>query len=137
MADEKSHAEVLADEQLATFRREVEMTRQRHAMAVSGVHGDPKVVAGELAAAEKQYTDAGGKLGDLEVARAKETRPAGQGAERRALDDLKVAELKELAAAEGVDLSGLSKKDDLVAAIELAREEAAKGPHPDEPGVGA
>ena len=38
----------------------------------------------------------------------------------------KVIDLKAIAEAEGVDLEGLTKKADIVAAIELARDEAAQ-----------
>lgn len=43
----------------------------------------------------------------------------------KALADHTVAELKALAEAEGIDLGDASKKDDIVAAIELARESKA------------
>ena len=41
------------------------------------------------------------------------------------LSKMKVADLKALAAAENIDLGDATKKDDIIAAIELAREEAA------------
>jgi hypothetical protein len=49
-------------------------------------------------------------------------------AEGNALGDLRLAELKALAEAEGVDLAGLTKKADIVSAIELAREAAEDEP---------
>lgn len=45
-------------------------------------------------------------------------------AEGDELADMKVADLKALAEAEGADISGLTKKADIVSAIELAREAA-------------
>lgn len=41
------------------------------------------------------------------------------------LSKMKVGDLKALAAAENIDLGDATKKDDIIAAIELAREEAA------------
>lgn len=41
------------------------------------------------------------------------------------LSKMKVSDLKALAAAENIDLGDATKKDDIIAAIELAREEAA------------
>lgn len=46
--------------------------------------------------------------------------------EPEGLAALKVAELKELAEAEGIDLGDAAKKADIISAIELAREAAAK-----------
>ena len=43
------------------------------------------------------------------------------------LADKKVAELKAIAVEEGVDLDGLTKRADIVTAIELAREAAEAG----------
>ena len=43
-----------------------------------------------------------------------------------ALDDMTVAELREVASAEQVDLSGLTLKDDIVGAIKKARRKAAR-----------
>ena len=45
----------------------------------------------------------------------------------KALGDYKVAELRAIAEAEGVDLGDAAKKADIVSAIELAREEAGDG----------
>lgn len=44
------------------------------------------------------------------------------------MSSLTVAELKVLAAGEKIDLTGATKKDDIIAAIELAREARAKAP---------
>lgn len=49
-------------------------------------------------------------------------------AEGDELADMKVADLKALAEAEGADISGLTKKADIVSAIELAREAAEVEP---------
>lgn len=55
-------------------------------------------------------------------------------AEEKQLADMLVAELREVAAAEGVDLTGLKKKDEFRAAIEAARKAAAEAAQePQEP----
>lgn len=42
------------------------------------------------------------------------------------LSDLKVDELKTIAVSEGIDLGDATRKDDIIAAIELAREDGDK-----------
>lgn len=84
------------------------------------------------------YIDAGKTSDDLDISegelkaakatgwfsKAKETDEEEEGP--KGLDDLTVPELKALAEAETIDLGDATKKADIIAAIELAREEKAK-----------